>query len=182
MRLLTPMILLAFAAACGPPPEPPPPPPPPPVDGDLVIGGGADNGAPGFIELSDGQDVALIPGSQAGFHVFFNARVPAGAMTSEYITLERTARRKDTGELVSRNTQRVRFFEGEVSGFEDTEKSIPLFLCPTPVGIAIMDQPLILRFSATDDNGNPSIEGQLEVVPRCQEALQPDFCRQICNG
>lgn len=170
--------LLALTACGTEPPDPPPPPP----NFNLAIGTGAAGGTPGFLPISDGQELTLEPGAQGGFHVYVNVRLdPDGVgAVGDFPIIAREARRVSTGQLVSKAQHKVRLTAGG-NNF-DTEKSIPLFLCPTPVGIPVADEMLELKVEvrATED-GDP-ITGTIRFLPRCPAGDQNTFCQRICFG
>lgn len=169
--------LLILAAACsGEPGEPPPP----DVDPMMIVGAGPDDGSPGFISVDDDVQLTLHPGAQGGFHVYVNLRF---ATNMEKPLIQRDVRRVDTMELVSRSkhTAELEPAPGDAEGF-DTKSSIPVFLCPSPVGIQVAEMPLVLEVTAgeTEDDPNP-LEDTLRFTPVCP-AEHEEFCRRICFG
>lgn len=177
--------LAACLGACGPGPGDLELHPPPPGSGLLEVGGGHEGGEPGFVPLEVGQELVLEPGAQGGFHVFINVRVSEGGMAfvGDRPLLYREARRVETGELVSRSKHRTRLVPSpEVGGRFETEKSIPLFLCPTPIGIPVADELLELDVRAVREEDDEPVSGKVRFLPRCPTGDQADFCRRICFG
>lgn len=153
--------------------------------GELVIGGGHDDGSPGFVELGDTVDLELAPGAQGGFHVYLNVRVPASIMNpTNEVYLERQARRETTGELASQARQRARFVRAADPAWFETEEPFRMFMCPTPVGVPVRDEVLLLRVRAFEESADtaPRAEGELRFRPRCPAGDQAEFCARICSG
>jgi hypothetical protein len=158
----------------------------PPLEGALEVGTGTEDGAPGFVTLTPGGEVPLAPGAQGGFHVYVNLRVDgdARARLGEAPIVYREARRADTGQLVSRSRQRVELIASPTRpGHFESRSSMLMFLCPAPTGIAVFDQALDVRISAsrTDDDPAPVV-GETSLVPRCPETESRAFCLSICAG
>jgi hypothetical protein len=124
---------------------------------------------PGDAPLSDGQDVLLEPGAQGGFHVWLTWR--ADGMEPAELQLERTARRLADDKVVLRTSGAVR----ELGG------TIPMFMCPTPIGISVVDQPIVFRLSLGDSSGARLAAGAITLVPHCPDG-QREFCERICTG
>jgi hypothetical protein len=120
--------------------------------------------------LSDGQDVLLEPGAQGGFHVWLSWR--AEGMEPAELQLERTARRLSDDKVVLRTSGAVR----EPGG------TLPMFMCPTPIGISVVDQPIVFRLSLADASGARLAAGAITLVPHCPDDGQREFCERICTG
>jgi hypothetical protein len=151
----------------------------------LVLGGGLDDGSPGFVGLTDGQDVPLVAGAQGGFHVYLNVRIEEAAMTpNRSLFIDRRARREDTDQLVSQNRQLITFVEAPESGYFDSERPMLMFLCPAPIGIQVHDKTLSVRVNARVDHNTEELlaEGTVRFTPRCPTGDQEEFCRSICSG
>lgn len=170
---------LLVASACG---TDPPDPPPPPTNLKLEIGTGAADGAPGFLPITDGQELTLEPGAQGGFHVFVNVRLDQDGVSAvgDFPIIAREARRVATGQLVSKAQHKVRLTPGGANF--DTEKSIPLFLCPTPVGIPVADEMLELKVEVRATEEGAPVTGTIRFTPRCPAGDQNTFCQRICFG
>ena len=169
---------------CGEPPSPP-------ANQDLIIGTASED-ASTFVPVEDGERLTLLPGAQGGFHVFVRVRLGRDyveQLGSEWI-LKREARRADTSELVSRAEQRVTTTGNglrmvptdEDPDVFETNRTMLLFLCPTPVGIGIRDQMLRLEVTASSDGNGPGPQGTLLFQPECPESDQRVFCESICSG
>ena len=177
--------LLALAAVllsrCG---EGSPEPPPPPTDFELLVGSATDpmTGNGRFRAVASGADLPLRPGAQGGLHVFIHLQLSEDAIdeATETPVIYREARRVSDQELVSRTEHRGLFVQtGTVAAYE-TESSLRLFLCPTPVDIDVADQPLDLRVDVMTDYGEtPVARGTLRFVPRCA-AEDEATCRRLC--
>ncbi len=179
MRLLLPLLL----AACGPAE-------PENLDGGLADAGlsgsfriGTGTGQPGYLPLTDGQELVLEPGAQGGFHVYLNLRLDQDAANSVGTTpiVAGEARRTVDNRLVSRLTDRR--VELEPQGVEfDTASNVLLFMCPAPAGVPVADQELQIELRVSTDRGGPAIKGMLRFTPRCPQGAQAEFCRNICFG
>jgi hypothetical protein len=56
-------------------------------------------------------------------------------------------------------------------------------MCPTPIGVAVRDQPLHLEVVLTDlASGVVLGTGAADFVPRCPEGDQLAHCIDICSG
>lgn len=148
----------------------------------IEIGTGALDGSAGFQSFTDGADLTLAPGSQGGFHVFVNFRVGAELADAmgEIPVVTRRARRVSDGVLVSRNTRRVSFRASD--GGAETEASLPLFLCPTPIGVEVGDELIRLEVEVATPDGEILGTGEATFVPRCPADAQAAFCANICFG
>jgi hypothetical protein len=175
-------VMVLFAVACGGEQ----PVDPPPQYGPLVVGGGPDDGTSGYVELTDGQDVTLVPGAQGGFHVYLNVRVEEKSMNADHaLYIDRKARRIDTDQLVSQNRQLASFIPAEQDeALYETEKPMLMFLCPAPIGIQVNDQTLTVKVQALLHHKDPEpiAEGTIRLTPRCPENTSKDFCLKICSG
>jgi hypothetical protein len=157
----------------------------------LEIGGGQGDTSPEFLPIADGDDVLLHVGSQGGFHVYLNLRWTSDAPPPMSFIVDRTARR-ETGELVSTARNDVAMVlapadptrsapEPEV--FE-TAQSMRMFLCPTPIGIAVKDQILVVTVNAflDEQSTQPMAETTIRMRPRCPTDTHADLCTRICSG
>jgi hypothetical protein len=173
--------MLALLGGCSPAPAHVTRPPPgsattPPPGIEIALGAPGDGGA--LVPLSDGQDVTMVAGAQGGFHVWLAYRlhdVPAGTFT-----LERDAERVSDGAVVLR-------YRGDVAvtpdgdGWFTPDGPIPMFMCPTPIGISIVGEPIAYQLRLVDDGGAELARAGVTLVPRCPDAQLP-FCTRICTG
>jgi hypothetical protein len=162
---------------CGPPPPPPPPDASVPdagIEGVIELGTTNDMGA--FIAL-DGP-IDGIPGSQGGFHVNVLYRLPEGAVGS--ITFEHQVRRVRDERLVSRGS---RVFDVGLVRVPSWESPAPVtvFMCPTPVGVDIIGEPLKFSITAKDADGRVFAAGTGTATFRCGPSAGA-FCVSICKG
>lgn len=151
--------------------------------GPVDIGTGALNGEPGFLPFTSGEELQLAPGSQGGFHVFINLRLDSAIVdeVSDFPLIRRLGRRVDTGELVTRTVRRERL--APRGSFYETEGSLRLFLCPTPIDIEVANQAIELEVEVSPpDEGGPRATGKVRFTPICPDDEQADFCRNICFG
>lgn len=133
---------------------------------DLGVGVGV-----GFELLADGVELTLVPGAQGGFHVDLEVRTD---LEGE-VAVTRQARRADTGELVSRGKFRASVLEDG-----SLDRTVPLFLCPAPVDIAVADEALEVEYVLETEAGEARAAA-LIFVPRCPTGGSADFCIQICR-
>jgi hypothetical protein len=160
-------LLLVLTAGCGAAPEP----------SALTIGGTASDGT-GDIVLTDGQEVELVPGSQGGFHVWL--RVRASGLAPGPVTVQRIARRTLDEKLVLRATDRRELDLSADGGWMELTTAIPSFMCPTPVGVSVVGEPVRFELTVVDDLGFEAT-GTITLVPTCP-AGQLAFCQSICTG
>ncbi len=164
----------------------------------FACGGGGDPGEPGpelvlgsasedrtqFVPVDDGADVPLVPGSQGGFHVWTGVRVRGAA---GILHLDREARRMSDGELVLLASTFVLELPDEAMDDwwehpHGDDNALPSFMCPTPIGLRVRDEPLILRAQILTEDDDLLAEDDLIIVPRCPADTQADFCAEICSG
>ncbi len=55
-------------------------------------------------------------------------------------------------------------------------------MCPTPLGLHVRDEPLILRAQVLTEDDELLAEDELLFTPRCPEGDQAEFCADICSG
>jgi hypothetical protein len=163
--------LCALAAGCGGDD-----PPPPPQPGEVVLGTAATDGS-GFLTLAD--DVTMVAGAQGGFHVWMKYRLKG--MSGLEVHVQQTARRQRDNVLVSIGQRQVDVGAPGADGFWETPLATPIFLCPTPIGIVVADEPLNFQVEITTADGEALGTGQARAVPHCP-ADQSTFCNNICRG
>ena len=173
----------ALVTACGPEDSDPPP----PISNQLSIevGGAMDamTGGGGFRAIEAGAALPLRPGSQGGLHVYVNLRLSAEAFdaVSDFPVIYREGRRVSDGTLVSRLEHRTRLVATSTSGTYDTENSLTLFLCPTPVDIDVAYERIRLTVELRADyDEEVRAVGSAEFVPTCTDENRP-FCERLCT-
>ena len=127
----------------------------------------------------DGQDVTLVEGAQGGFHVWMQYDVRDLAPST--VTLERTATRASDGAVVLVYRGDVDIGAPGADGTWTAPAPIPMFMCPAPIGITVVDTPIDFRLRLLDDAGAELARAAITLVPHCPDA-QADFCTRICNG
>jgi hypothetical protein len=151
---------------------------------ELVVGSTSSDRT-SFVEVADGDDVPLVSGSQGGFHVWTGLRVRGASGT---LYLEREARRVSDGELVLRASTVVMELPDHAMAdwWErpdgDSGEALPSFMCPTPIGLRVRDEPLRLRAQVLTPDEELLAEDEMVFVPRCPEGDEADFCAEICSG
>lgn len=167
--------VLAITVGCGEDGVNPPPPPPQPLE--VALGGASDDGT-GFTTLAG--DVTLVPGGQGGFHVWMKYRVTgAGAET---LDIAYTARRVSDDRLILTNMRRQDLAAPGSEGYWESPVAIPAFMCPSPIGIAVQDQPLRFKLEVRGLDGTVRGTATTEATPHCPAGDQAVFCANICNG
>lgn len=118
----------------------------------------------------------LVPGFQGGFHVPVMYRVKHHDGAD--LTFEHKVRRSSDGVLVSRGG---RVFDVVSDGGTWTsDYEVTVFLCPTPVGITVMDEALTIEVRVVDDASKLKAVGTAQVVVHCPAG--DSFCQSICKG
>jgi hypothetical protein len=161
----------------------PAPPPPPPSTVAIALGGAAADGS-GFVDL--GGDVSLVPGSQGGFHFWMKYRVTGltgatGSLT-EMVHIAYTVRRISDDRLILTAERQQQLGPPGDGGYWETPTAIPAFMCPSPLGVQVRDEPLRLKLDMTDSGGQPLAGAQAELTPHCPDGDQAAFCIGICSG
>ncbi|WP_428263187.1 hypothetical protein [Haliangium sp.] len=150
-------------------------------DGDVeLLAGTSDANGNGFVEVDDGTPLTLIPGAQGGFHIWLNMRVRG---VSGRLYVERQARRVSDDALVFRGLLQL----VDVPAEADTEWwespiAAPAFMCPSPIGIQVFDEPLRFEVHLLDSDENLLATDAVVIIPRCPEDDQAEFCQDICAG
>ena len=173
------VLLLVALSGCDPDPDPNRP----FTLESISIGGGKEDGSAGWVELTDEGPISLVPGLQGGFHFYLNVkvRVNTGAPPNSLV-FERTARREDTGDLLSRGKQRLELAAGSDGDFY-TNRSQQMILCPTPAGIQAADALLRVRVEASEPDSTEILaQDEILVKPKCPEDALAEYCADICGG
>ncbi len=142
--------------------------------------GSADADGMGFVGVTDGTEVELIPGAQGGFHVHIGFDVYGAAGS---LRLAREARRVEDEILVLRGTpMTLDVPETAMDSGWQKPKAVPSFMCPSPLGIQVYDREIEFSASISDEDDNVLAEGTLRLIPRCPTGDQQEFCREVCAG
>jgi hypothetical protein len=168
------LIVVAALAATGCSASPPPSSGEPPAD----FGPPEPPAQMSVLMLTDGQDATLVAGAQGGFHVWLSYAVRGAAGS---FTLERDARRVSDGAVVLRYRGPIDVGAPDGDGWWTVPSPIPMFMCPTPIGISIVDEPIAFSLRLLDDAEVEHARADITLVPRCPDA-QRDFCTRICTG
>ena len=164
------LLVLGLAVACDRVPEPPA------TEVELELGSAP---AAGF-GFTDMPGVAtLMPGSQGGFHVWLSYRVK-GAQGE--VKASHTVRRESDGKLLSRGERRLEVSAEGDAGWWQSEAATPAFLCPTPLGVSVIDVPAVFQVVLTGEDGAELATQQAKTQLQCPTDGQAEFCQQICKG
>ncbi len=60
--------------------------------------------------------------------------------------------------------------------------AIPSFMCPTPLGVNVIGEPVAFELTIDDGHGVRLGEAGGSATPRCPTDGQATFCQQICSG
>jgi hypothetical protein len=151
------------------------------VSGDLGIQlGGASADGSGFVALEG--DVFLVPGAQGGFHVWMKYRVVGAGV--EMVRIAYTARRISDGRLILSGGRMQEIGLGGPEGYWESPSAIPAFMCPSPLGVQVRDEPIRfgLEIFTPEPGGRSLASGTAEATPHCPEGEQAVFCVRICSG
>lgn len=185
---------LAIAVACGlalPACEPPPP--MPPMRGELTLGTIDTRrfGDTRWVDLVDGDGVELAPGAQGGFHVWVKYRIKG--LTGP-IRVSRIADRISGDErqrVLTAPSTLLTLPRDVASDFVyESPDPIPSFMCPTPIGVNVIDATLELKVTLEAAEPPPPQPAEtltsrtVRLQPRCPppEDQTRAFCLQICQG
>lgn len=169
MRALA-LALVATLAGCGGAQSPP-------GSATLLLGGAASDGS-GFVALSGDQ--TLVPGAQGGFHVWLKYRVAGMAPATVHVHRESHRVSDDALVLRADGTQAVGNVAAE--GFWELPAALPSFMCPTPLGISVIDQRIVFDVTLTGDDGKTIAKSSAEATVHCPGGDQAAFCAHICSG
>jgi hypothetical protein len=172
------LAIAAVTAGCSAPPPLKHPGGPGAPDGSAAELALLAPGADGTLgPISDGSEVTLVPGAQGGFHVWLGYRlrgVPAGETA-----IERDADRVSDGAVVLRYLDAVDVEPGG-DGWFAPASPVPMFMCPTPIGLSILGVPIAYRLRVLDDAGAERAAARVTLVPRCPDGNAA--CARICAG
>jgi hypothetical protein len=180
------LLLLAGCLDGGPPLSPP---------GTLPLTvqlGSVDTSQPGgssWLDLADGQPLQLVPGSQGGFHVWLLYRV-SGNSQQQPVRISRLADRLDPSGR--RDRVLTAYGTDTLPAQPSWQLLTPIanFMCPTPIGVNILNAPVELSLTLTPpppsgQPAGPSLgEAHVTIQPVCPPSPDPqhDFCQKICQG
>lgn len=177
-------LLLGLLAACESPPSPAD------MAGDLPQGSAIvtlgtseprRTGDSRWVDLVDGQGVELAPGAQGGFHIWLHYRVQGAAgpvvVKRSAVRVTRSGARDP---VLNAQPSQMTFLAGEVF---QTEYPIPSFMCPTPLGVNVIDELIELRLRLETPAGVFLGERLARVVARCPPEGDPQraYCQMICS-
>jgi hypothetical protein len=132
-----------------------------------------------WASLTDGQDATLVEGSQGGFHVWMKVRVSGVAPGA--VALSKEAHRLSDGEVVLRSPDNtLTVGDPGPDGFWEQPDPMTMFMCPSPIGISVIDVPIVYHL-VLGDPGSPLADAEITLVPRCP-ADSVTFCEKICTG
>jgi len=55
-------------------------------------------------------------------------------------------------------------------------------MCPTPIGINVIDQRIVFDVTLTTTDGAPLAHSSAEATVHCPDGTQAPFCAKICSG
>lgn len=141
----------------------------------LVLGTAAADGR-GFAPFA--ADQVLVEGIQGGFHVWLKIRVTA--MPPGIATLHRTLHRAADGQLLldARTALQIGAADGDTW---EQPSPLPLFLCPTPPGVAIVDQGVQLEVALDDPAAGAPLTARAAFNVHCPDDARTS-CLALCSG
>jgi hypothetical protein len=131
----------------------------------------------GFVDMPGAA--TLVPGAQGGFHVWLSYRVKGaeGAIKASH-----TVRRESDGKLLSRGERRLEVGAAGEGEWWQSETATPAFLCPTPLGVSVIDVAAVFQVTLTDEAGEELATQQVKTQLVCPTDSQAEFCQRICKG
>jgi hypothetical protein len=158
-------------------------PPPDGSSGGAALVMGQLDAAGAFHQLADGTDVTLVEGAQGGFHVWMDFQAPSTPPMDA--TMLRTAHRLSDGALILRTQGPLNDMPLGGGGESwQLPAMVPMFMCPSPVGIAVIDTPVSFTIDLQGSDGSALGHGEVNLVAHCPTAdpASASFCSRICNG
>lgn len=157
---------------------------PPGVIG-VELGGITDVLDPGsaWVPFTDGQQSTLTYGAQGGFHVWMKARLVGGVPGR--LVMSKQARRVSDEKLVLRAMSTIEPDATRTdAGAWEMPQATPMFMCPSPIGISVIDEKIRFELTFTDEVGKELGHGEVTLVPRCPTDSVDGmlFCQRICTG
>ena len=167
MRRFGAVLAMAVLAGCNPPD---------PGACELALGT-APEGGTGFSEMP--LEAEMTPGGQGGFHVWLAYRIknaPLGTVKAAH-----EVRRASDGKLLSRGERKLDVGLADGDGWWQSDTATPAFLCPTPLGVTVIDLPATVEVTLTDAQG-ATLDTQTVSTRLVCPAAQKDSCVRICTG
>lgn len=150
----------------------------PPGMGSVALGTTALDGT-GFLPLQGNQ--TLVEGAQGGFHVWLKYRVRG--MAPGEVDVKRTVRRISDNRLILTTEGQVQVGAAGADGYWELPNALPSFMCPTPIGVRVQDEPVVFDVVISTEDGMTVLgQGTAEATPRCPTDAQQAFCEKICDG
>jgi hypothetical protein len=121
----------------------------------------------------------LVPGAQGGFHVWLSYRIKGadGAVKASH-----TVRRESDGKLLSRGDRRLEVADAGTDGWWQSDSATPAFLCPTPLGVSVIDEHAVFEVNLFAEDGSELATQQVKTQLVCPTDAQAAFCMSICQG
>jgi hypothetical protein len=173
-RRLLSLVAAATALGCGGVHDKPPPPPPPAT---VTIGATALDGS-GFQPM--GGDQTLVAGAQGGFHVWLKYRV--AGMSPGTVRVHREVHRVSDQALILLTDGTQDVGAASPAGYWELPAALPSFMCPTPIGISVIDERVHFDLTLTADDGSTLGHGSAEATVHCPAGDEAPFCARICSG
>ncbi len=152
--------------------------PPPPGDAMLDVGTAAAVDGSGWADL--GGDETLVPGAQGGFHIWIKYRVAGMAPTEVKVHRESHRVSDEALVLLTDGTQQVG--DAATDGWWELPAALPSFMCPTPIGIDVIDQRIRFDVTLSTMDDQPLAKSSAEATVHCPDGTQAAFCAKICSG
>ncbi len=151
--------------------------PPPMGDAMLALGSAAVDGT-GFLPL--GGDQTMVPGAQGGFHVWLKYRV--AGMAPGKIKVHRESHRVSDDALVLLTDGEQDVGTAGADGWWELPMALPSFMCPTPIGINVIDEAIEFEVTLTTSDGAPLARSSAQATVHCPSGDEAAFCAKICSG
>lgn len=177
------MLGLLLGSACAPAATEPPP--RAPLSLFLGTVPAQQTGDNRWIDFINGGPAELVPGAQGGFHVWLLYRI-GGNNVPQQVQVQRIADRIAQGgtrqRVLTVNTQ----LELPAQPLWESPMPQPSFMCPTPLGVNILDAPVELEvhISEAKQGGMLLCAARVLFQPVCPPPTDPlhDRCLAICQG
>jgi hypothetical protein len=141
----------------------------------FTLGTAATDGS-GFLPMAG--DITMVAGGQGGFHVWMKFRV-SGA-PAEMVTLAYTIRRVSDQHLVLNAMQMRMLGAPAATGYWELPTAIPSFLCPSPIGVQVRDEPMHYLLDVSAMDGSLVGSAEADFTPHCPDG--DAHCMSICSG